>query len=131
MPVPEADKPSEAKKARHLKVVTDTEPEDVTKDLEEIEDMTADAILEPTYAEIAAEGMRKEKAETGVAKALGREAQAIREVQEKLAMEAIEELDAEAKAEAAWQETAKPQITKPPAKIASRWDRFKGWLRGK
>lgn len=100
-------------------------------DLEEIEDLTGEATLEPTWTEQATEAIQMKKAGEGSAKARGREARAIREIQEKLAMDAVEELHTEAKEEASWEKLSKEQTTKPVTKIVSRWGRFKSWILGK
>lgn len=112
MPAPDMNEPQEKKKKNHLKLV------------EEIPDLTHEAVYEPTLAEEATAHMIKEKAEPGAAAAKGREAQAIREAQAQLAHAAVDELIEEQKGQ-------EEQAMKAPAKIATRWERFKNWFRGK
>lgn len=122
---------------RRLKIVTEEDvisEETVRK--QEIEDLTADAVHQPTLTESAQEGMRmqKEAADTekrtmGTAKALGREQRAIREAQAALAHEAVDELVAEQEAEEAAAKGFQGEEYKPAAKKPSFWERVKGFLK--
>lgn len=115
-------------KDSHIRrVAKEVKPEELTE-----------ADMVPTVTEEAEAHMAKVRAmktkedmEMGAARALGREQNAIREVQAQLAAEAVNELVAEHDAEESDKEAGfgAERTIKPPAKKATLLDRVKGWFR--
>lgn len=140
--VPMSETPKEEprkRRGRHLRVVT---MEDTAADMTEHavpekrqappplpEEALRSKKAGPTLVEEAEARMAKEKREMGVAKALGREAQAIREAQAKLAHVAVDELVAEQEAEEQAAKGFQGEEWKPPAKKKSLLDRIVGFFR--
>lgn len=138
-PMPETPREEPRKKRRHLRVVT---TEGTAADLMEHavpeERRAPPPIPEkamkpkkagPTLVEEAEARMAEGRREMGVARALGREARAIREAQARLAHEAVDELAAEQETEEQAAKGFRGEAWKPPAKKKSLLDRIIGFFR--